>query len=184
MKKKDKEKHLDNGKPDERENFDATDNKEVKPDGETRDEPEEKEDRDELSEKYLRLYSEFENYRKRNARERLELIQTAGEEIMTTLLPVLDDFERAIHFNKESSDQQAIVQGVELIYQKFRTTLEQRGLKERNPMGEKFDMDKHEAVAKIKAPSKKKKGKILEVVEKGYALGEKVIRFPKVVVGE
>ncbi len=138
----------------------------------------------EANEKFLRIYSEFENFRKRNARERLDLIQTAGEDIIASILPVIDDFERAIHFNEESADLSAIKKGTVLIHQKLMNILEQRGLKQIEPKGEKFDTELHEAVAKIPAPSKRKKGKIIDVVEKGYRLGDKVIRFPKVVVGE
>ena len=137
-----------------------------------------------LNNKYLRLYSEFDNFRRRTAKEKLEMMQSAGAEVIANLLTVLDDFERAAELNKESDDMNAIKEGTDLIYNKFRETLVSQGLKEIDAMGKPFDMDFHEAITKMKAPKKKQKGKVLDVIEKGYYLNDKVIRFAKVVVGE
>lgn len=137
----------------------------------------------ELNDKYLRLYSEFDNFRRRTAKERLELFKTAGQDILTDLLPVLDDFERAMK-NMESNDVSAIKEGVNLIYNKFKNTLNEKGLQPFNSIGETFDADIHEAVTNIPAPNKKMKGKVVDEIEKGYRLNDKVIRFAKVVVGE
>lgn len=132
----------------------------------------------------LRLFAEFENFRKRTARERIEMYKTAGEDIMLSLLPVLDDFERALK-ELEKDDDDSLFTGVKLINSKFRDTLRSKGLEliEVNS-GDSFDADKHEAITKIPAPNKKLKGKIVDVVERGYTLGDKIIRYPKVVVGE
>lgn len=139
---------------------------------------------EELNDKHLRLYAEFENFRRRNARERMELIQNAGEEIITQLIGVIDDFERAIKANKESADSEAIKEGMDLIYSKTMNLLKQKGLKSMDSLNEAFDADLHEAVARIPAPKKKLKGKIVDVIEKGYYLNNKIIRHAKVVVGE
>lgn len=141
---------------------------------------------DELSEakdKYLRLYSEFDNYRRRTAKEKLELIQTAGEKIIVELLPVLDDFGRAMASN-ESQDKEAIIEGMSLISTKFEKVLEGEGLKlmDTEP-GTDFDPELHEAVTQVPAPDNKLKGKIVDTIEQGYFLGEKVIRYAKVVIG-
>ncbi|MFW5820678.1 MAG: nucleotide exchange factor GrpE [Bacteroidota bacterium] len=138
----------------------------------------------ELQEKYLRLSAEFDNYRKRTLKERTELFKSAGEETITKVLPVLDDFERALVSMEDASDIEAVKSGVQLIYNKLRETLVQQGLKEIPAQGEEFDTDKHEAITKIPAPDKKMKGKIVDVVEKGYYLNDKVIRYSKVVIGE
>ena len=136
-------------------------------------------------EKFLRLFAEFENYKKRTTRERIELFKTAGEEVMLSMLPVLDDFERALNHIEEDKEAEELRKGVLLIYQKLIKTLEQKGLKsiEIN-QGDTFDADTHEAVTQIPAPSEDLKGKIIDVVEKGYKLGDKIIRFPKVVIGQ
>lgn len=132
---------------------------------------------------FLRLFAEFENYKKRTSKERLELFSTANRELMTVLLPILDDFERGLNEIEKSSDQ-ALLQGMQLIYNKFKNTLIQKGLKEVEvKQGDSFDADIHEAVTQIPAPSKKLKGKIIDVVEKGYKLGDTIIRFPKVILG-
>ena len=135
-------------------------------------------------EKFLRLFAEFENYKKRTSRERIELFSTASQELMTSLLPVLDDFDRANQeIIKNSEDE--IYKGVSLIQNKLFDTLKSKGLKivEVNK-GDSFDADDHEAVTQIAAPSEDLKGKIIDVIEKGYKLGEKVIRYPKVVIGK
>lgn len=132
---------------------------------------------------FLRLFAEFENYKKRTSKERLELFSTANKELMTVLLPILDDFERGLNEIEKSSDQ-ALLEGMQLIYNKFRNTLIQKGLTEVEvKQGDTFDADIHEAVTQIPAPSKKLKGKIIDVIEKGYKLGDTIIRFPKVILG-
>ena len=135
--------------------------------------------------KFLRLFAEFENYKKRTSRERIELFKTANEELMTVLLPVLDDFERALTHIEDDKEAEELRKGVLLIYQKLIKTLEQKGLSNVEvKQGDKFDVEIHEAITQIPAPSKKLKGKIIEVIEKGYKLGDKIIRFPKVVIGQ
>lgn len=134
--------------------------------------------------KHLRMYSEFENFRRRSAKERIELMQNAGQEIITTLLPILDDFDRAKIANENSEDIEAIKEGMDLIYNKIFALLSQKGLKPMDAMGKDFDSDDYEAIAKIPAPSKDLKGKVIDVTEKGYYLNSKIIRHAKVVVGE
>lgn len=138
---------------------------------------------DELNDKYLRLYSEFDNYRKRTAKEKIELFQTASENVFSSMLPVVDDFERAIKSNADITDVKIISDGVNLIYNKFKTTLSQKGLEEMKSIGEPFNTDLHEAITNVPAPSEKLKGKVIEELEKGYTLNGKVIRFAKVVIG-
>ena len=138
----------------------------------------------ELNDKYLRLYSEFDNYRKRTSKERLELFKTAGQDILTDLLPVLDDFDRAMQNMDSSDDTEAIQKGINLIYSKFKSILENKGLKHFKSIETEFDPEVHEAITKIPAPNKKLKGKVVDEIEKGYMLNDKVIRFAKVVVGE
>ncbi|WKK64860.1 nucleotide exchange factor GrpE [Lutimonas zeaxanthinifaciens] len=132
---------------------------------------------------FLRLFAEFENYKKRTSRERIELFSTANKELMTALLPILDDFERGLKEVEKSSDK-ALLEGMQLIYNKFKNTLSQKGLKEMEvKQGDSFDAEIHEAISQIPAPNKKLKGKIIDAVEKGYKLGETIIRYPKVVIG-
>ena len=132
---------------------------------------------------FLRLFAEFENYKKRTSKERIELFSTANKELMTALLPILDDFERGLNEIEKSSDK-ALLEGMQLIYNKFKNTLSQKGLKDMEvKQGDSFDPEVHEAITQIPAPSKKLKGKIIDVVEKGYKLGESIIRFPKVIIG-
>jgi len=138
---------------------------------------------DELNDKYLRLFSEFDNFRKRTQKEKLELYKTASEDVMAALLPVLDDFERALKVSEENGVDAGHLEGVELIYNKFRKTLEQKGLECMDSQGKEFDTDFHEAITNIPAPSPDMKGKVVDVIEKGYKLNDKVIRFAKVVVG-
>ncbi len=138
---------------------------------------------DELNDKYIRLYSEFDNFRKRTAKEKIDLMKNAGEDFFKTLLPVIDDFDRAIKSNAEITDVKAINDGVNLIYNKFKTSLSQKGLEEMNSVGSAFDTDLHEAITSIPSPSEDMKGKIIEELEKGYSLNGKVIRFAKVVIG-
>jgi molecular chaperone GrpE len=133
--------------------------------------------------KFLRLFAEFENYKKRTSKERIELFSTASKELMTVLLPILDDFERGLIEIERNSDD-VLLEGMQLIYNKFRNILSQKGLKEIEVnQGDIFDAEVHEAISQIPVSSKKLKGKIIEVVEKGYILGETIIRFPKVVLG-
>lgn len=135
--------------------------------------------------KFLRLFAEFENYKRRTSKERIELFSTASEDVMKTLLPVLDDFERALSHIDEDKEAEALRKGVLLIYNKLVGTLEQKGLKALTvDKGEVFNADNHEAITQIPAPTADLKGKIIDVVEKGYKLGDKVIRFPKVVIGQ
>jgi molecular chaperone GrpE len=135
-------------------------------------------------EKFLRLFAEFENYKKRTSRERIELFSTASQELMTSLLPVLDDFDRANQEIIKNSDDE-IYKGVSLIQNKLFDTLKSKGLKVvQVNKGDSFDAEDHEAVTQIAAPSEDLKGKIIDVIEKGYKLGEKVIRYPKVVIGK
>lgn len=137
----------------------------------------------EANDKFLRLYSEFDNYRKRTAREKIELSKTAGEEIFKTILPLLDDFERGIKAAENAADVQAVKEGMVLIFQKFKNTLQQKGLSEMESKGQAFDADFHEAITNIAAPEEALKGKVIDELEKGYLLNGKVIRFAKVVVG-
>lgn len=135
--------------------------------------------------KFLRLFAEFENYKRRTSKERLELFATASEDVMKTLLPILDDFERALSHIDEDKEAEALRKGVLLIYNKLVSTLEQKGLKAiAVEKGEAFNADNHEAITQIPAPTDDLKGKIIDVIEKGYKLGDKVIRFPKVVIGQ
>ena len=135
--------------------------------------------------KYLRLFAEFENYKKRTSKERMELFKTAGQEVMTVLLPVLDDFERALTHIEDDKEAEELRKGVLLIYQKMVKTLEQKGLTAIEvKAGDVFDAEVHQAITQIPAPSDDLKGKIIDCVEKGYKLGDKIIRHPKVVVGQ
>lgn len=138
----------------------------------------------ELHDKYIRLFSEFDNFRKRTAKEKLDLMATAGGDILKVLLPVLDDFERAINNNEKSEDMEAIKEGFKLIHHKLFHNLSTKGLKPMESMNEEFDVNKHEALTQIPAPSDDLKGKVVDVVEKGYLLNDKVLRFAKVVVGQ
>lgn len=134
--------------------------------------------------KFLRLFAEFENYKRRTTKERIELFRTAGQEVIQAMLPVVDDFDRALkEYNDDKEDVH--VKGMTLISNKLREVLKSKGLEEVEvKAGDAFDADAHEAITQIPAPSKKLKGKIVDVVEKGYKLGDKIIRFPKVVTGK
>lgn len=135
-----------------------------------------------INDKYIRLFSEFDNYRKRAAKERAELFKTASEDIIKKMLPILDDFERALQ-TMEKSDNKADFEGVTLIYNKLKTMLNQNGLEEIHAMDAEFDTDEHEALTSTPAPDESKKGKVLDVIQKGYKLNGKVIRYARVVVG-
>lgn len=138
----------------------------------------------ELKEKYLRLYSDFENFRKRTSKERIELISTASEDVLRDLIPVVDDFERAFKASEAETDLVKIREGNQLIFQKLVRILEAKGLKVMGELvGNSFNPDTQEAITQIPAPSEELKGKVIDVVEKGYTLGDKVVRYAKVVTG-
>ena len=138
----------------------------------------------ELHDKYLRLSAEFDNYRKRTLKERTELIKTAGDELLKKILPVMDNFERAVKAMEQVNDVDPLREGVLLIYNHFEDFLQQQGIKEIAALNESFNIDFHEAVSTIPAPTEELKGKVVDVIEKGYILHDKVIRYAKVVVGE
>ncbi|MGZ3754223.1 MAG: nucleotide exchange factor GrpE [Mucilaginibacter sp.] len=142
-----------------------------------------KEELAQANDKYLRLYAEFDNFRRRTSKERIELLQTAGKEIIVSLLPVLDDFERAEKAMETSTDVEAVKQGVALIQNKLNNVLSQKGLKPMVSIGTAFDADLHEAITNIPAPTDDLKGKVIDEMEKGYYLGDSVVRFAKVIVG-
>lgn len=142
--------------------------------------------KDELAQandKYLRLYAEFDNFRRRTQKERADERQNAGKDVITALLPVLDDFERAMKAMETAADVTAVKEGVALVQHKLKNILTQKGLKEMEAKGEAFDADLHEAITNIPAPSDDLKGKVVDELEKGYFLNDKVVRFAKVVVG-
>lgn len=138
----------------------------------------------EQKDKYLRLFAEFDNYKRRTAKERIELMQTAGREVIGSLLDVLDDSERAEKTMETAQDVAVVKEGVQLVFAKLRNTLEQKGLKPMSSVGEEFNPDLHEAITEIPAPTEDLQGKVIDQVQKGYYLGEKIIRFAKVVVGK
>jgi len=134
--------------------------------------------------KFLRLFAEFENYKKRTSRERIELFRTANEDLMTALLPILDDFDRGLAEIKKAKDKE-LLKGMELIKNKLQNSLTQKGLSFITvEQGEAFDAELHEAITQIPAPSDDLKGKVIDVIEQGYKLGDKIIRYPKVVIGQ
>lgn len=138
----------------------------------------------ELTDKYLRLSAEFDNYRKRTLKEKIELTKSAGEELLKNILPVMDDFERGMQTINDANDISAIKDGISLIYNKFKDFLNQYGVREINAKNKEFDIDFHEAVTKIPVAKKELKGKVVDVLEKGYTLNDKVIRYSRVVIGE
>jgi molecular chaperone GrpE len=137
-----------------------------------------------ISDKHLRLQAEFDNFRRRTMKEKMDLIKTGGESVLVNLLPVIDDFERALDSLKDVSDKDPGKQGTALIYNKFKDFLKQNNVKEIEALNQIFDVDLHEALTKIPAAEEKQKGKVVDVIQKGYLLNEKVIRFAKVVIGE
>ena len=137
----------------------------------------------EANDKYLRLYAEFDNFKRRTSKERMELLQTAGKDVIVDLLVILDDFERAAKAMESATDIESIKEGVNLVHSKLRNILTAKGLKEMNAKGTPFDPDLHDAITNIPASSDDLKGKVIDEVEKGYSLNDKVIRFAKVVVG-
>lgn len=138
----------------------------------------------ELKDKHIRLQAEFDNYRKRTLKERMELLKSASESVLIGILPVIDDFDRAIQMLTVSEEESHVKDGVNLIYNKFQDFLKQNGVKEIEAKEQAFDTDLHEAITKIPAPTEDLKSKIVDVVQKGYYLNDKVIRFSKVVIGE
>jgi molecular chaperone GrpE len=137
----------------------------------------------EWNNKYLRLYAEFDNYKRRTIKERIDMQQTAGKDVIVDLLPVLDDLERALKVMETATDVAAVKEGVSLIQSKIKNTLTQKGLKEMESKGSSFDADLHEGITTIPAPTEDMKGKIVDELEKGYYLNDKVIRFAKVIIG-
>ena len=133
--------------------------------------------------KYVRLYAEFDNYKRRTSKERIDLLKTANEDLMSSLIPIIDDFDRAIKNIPATEETKVLREGVELIHNKFNKTLQQKGLIAMNAQGEVFNTELHEAITQIPAPTEDLKGKVVDEVEKGYFLGEKVIRYAKVVIG-
>lgn len=137
----------------------------------------------EQKDKFIRLYSEFENYKRRTAKEKLEFTSFANKELMTALLPIVDDMERAEKSLETTTELEALKEGLKLVFTKFSKTLESKGLKIIDAQGQAFDSEFHEAITQIPAPSEDLKGKVVDVVEKGYFLNDKIIRFAKVVIG-
>jgi molecular chaperone GrpE len=138
----------------------------------------------ELQDKYLRLSAEFDNYRKRTHKEKTEMIKTASDDLLKKIIPVVDDFERGLAAVNNSGDLEAIKQGINLIYSRFREFLQQQGIREIESINQDFNTDFHDAVTKIPVADENLKGKVVDVIEKGYYLHDKVIRYPKVVIGE
>ena len=143
-----------------------------------------KENLDKEKKEYMYLMAEFENFRKRTMKEKAELIKNGGEKVLKGFLPVLDDFERGLKASGDGSDPKAILEGMELIYTKLKSFLEQNGVKEIDPADDSFDTERHEAISVVPVPDEDKKGKILDTVQKGYTLNDKVLRHAKVVVGQ
>jgi len=152
--------------------------------GELSEEERLKEDVQKEKDKFLRLFAEFENYKRRTSKERLDLFKTANQEVMTAMLPIMDDFDRALNELKKSGDEN-LLKGIELIHNKLKETLKAKGLERMEvEHGSDFDSEVHEAITQIPAPSDDLKGKIVDVVEPGYKLGERIIRYPKVITGK
>ena len=138
----------------------------------------------ELNDSYLRLHAEYDNYRRRTVKEKMEIIKTGGEKVLAEMIPLIDDFERALETAKTSDDKDALIEGLELIYSKFVGFINRHGVKEIEAIGEPFDADKFEAVTTIPVQDESQEGIVVDCVQKGYILNEKVIRFPKVIVGK
>ena len=143
-----------------------------------------KEELEEMKDKYLRLQAEFDNFRKRTLKEKMDLLKSGGESVLKNILPVVDDLDRAMGALNEVPNDNPLKQGITLICNKFFDFLKQNGVQEIDAFGKDFDTDQHEAITKIPAPEEKLKGKIVDVIQKGYMLNDKIIRFPKVVIGE
>ena len=138
----------------------------------------------ELNDKFIRLFSEFDNYKKRTNKERIEIIATASEKVIADILPVMDDYERAIKANETVDNITVLKEGFELIYQKLLQILQKYNVEEVGAVGEVFDTDFHEAIAHVSAPDKKAKGKVIDIIQKGYKMKGKMVRYAKVVVGD
>ncbi len=160
-----------------------TENIEETKDGDLSEEDKLKAEIAEWQNKHLRLYAEFDNFKRRTSKERLELLQIAGKDVIVDLLPVLDDFERAQKSMETATDIEAVKEGVKLVHQKLKNTLANKGLKEMEAQGKDFDADVHEGITNIPAPTSDLKGKVIDELEKGYYLNDKVIRFAKVIIG-
>lgn len=141
------------------------------------------EDLAEQKDKYIRLYSDFENFRRRSAKEKIDFLKSANEELIISILPIIDDFERAINAFEKAQEGSSLEEGIKLIYNKLFKTLEQKGLKSIEAKGKEFSVEEHEAITSIPAPDDSLKGKVIDEIEKGYYLNDKVIRFAKVVIG-
>jgi molecular chaperone GrpE len=139
---------------------------------------------DELQDKYVRLMAEFDNFRRRTIKEKTDIIKSAGEDVLINLLPVIDDFDRGLKVMEQAPDIESVKLGIQLIYNKFKEFLVQRGVKEIDSLNQDFNVEMHEALTKIPAPMDELKGKVLDVIQKGYYLNDKVIRYAKVIVGE
>jgi len=139
---------------------------------------------DELNNSHLRLHADFDNYRKRTVKEKAEIIRSGGDRVLSEIISLVDDFERALSAAHESSDRDAVMEGIDLIYSKFISFLQQNGVKEIEAIGQQFDADKFEAVTTIPAMEESQKGMVVDCILKGYMLNDKVLRFPKVIVGE
>lgn len=139
---------------------------------------------EEQKNKYLRLFAEFDNFKKRNAKERLELFKTAGQDVIRELLPILDDFQRAAKAHEQDNNAENYANGMKLIQEKFQKTLQNKGLKVIDSVGKDFNVEQHEAIAEVPAPTEEMKGKIIDEVESGYTLNDTIIRYAKVVVGK
>lgn len=137
----------------------------------------------ELNDKYLRLFAEFDNFKRRTQKERVELLQTAGKDVVVSLLPVLDDFERALKATENTTEVAPVREGIVLVQTKLKSILNQKGLKEIESINTEFNTDLHEAITQIPSPTEEQKGKVIDELEKGYTLNDKVVRFAKVVVG-
>lgn len=180
-----------NKKQDQEETMDTLHHEEVKTEnenaaGENLDTTEEnnlQRELDTINDRYVRLYAEFDNYKRRTSKEKIEMMQAAGKDVIGNLLTVIDDFDRALKMMENATDVEAVKEGVDLINQKFKNILKQQGLKEMEAIGQTFDADFHEAITNIPAPNDDSKGKVLDEVEKGYFLNDKVLRYAKVVVG-
>ena len=153
-------------------------------DQETEEEETLQEKYDELNNNFLRLYAEFDNYRKRTLKEKMDIIKSGGEKVLTEMIPLIDDFERALETVQNADNKEAIVEGLELIYTKFVNFINQNGVKEMEAIGKPFDADKFEAITTIPVQDKSQKDMVVDCIQKGYILNDKVIRFPKVIVGE
>lgn len=139
---------------------------------------------DELNDSYLRLHAEFDNFRKRTMKEKADIIKSGGERVLTDMLPFADDFERALQALHTAEDKEAMVEGMDLIYSKFLNFLNQHGVKEIEALGQPFDADRFEAVTTVAVQDESQKGVVIDCLQKGYQLNDKVIRYPKVIVGE